>query len=273
MPSEPGLQEVHQELLFLLKQFHNICIANHIRYSLHAGTLLGAVREGGFIPWDNDADIAMLRGEYEKFCHAVLKMNLGKEIYLDTDYRVPRLVMKREYKPVVFLDLFIYDPIASDFICSHLKIYGSMLLRIFLDDGVDLAAAKYRNRYGRWLYVIYSVIRLFGRLIPNKVVHRMYYSFNRYWLCGNGRKIFRSNDGWGGLHCIHSQTVMEAYQMCQFENTELMITTNYHDILSSFYGEDYMIPKRDAADMESHELFTKKIEKHFSAVRKEPKKH
>lgn len=263
MPSEPGLQEVHQELLFLLKQFHNICIANHIRYSLHAGTLLGAVREGGFIPWDNDVDIAMLRGEYEKLCCAVLNINFGDEIYLDINHRVARLVMKREHRPVVFLDLFIYDPIASGFIRSHLKIYGSMFFRMFLEDGGELAAAKYRKRYGKWLYVVYGMLQSLGKLVPNEFALKIFHLFNRYCFCGNGNKIFRSNDGWGGLHCIHLKKVMETYQLCQFENTELMISADYQDILTASYGEDYMVPKRDVANMESHRMITKSIEKEF----------
>ena len=56
---------------------------------------------------------------------------------------------------------------------------------------------------------------------------------------------------------------METYQLCQFENTELMISADYQDILTASYGEDYMVPKRDVADMESHRMITKSIEKEF----------
>lgn len=61
------LRAVQLTQLELLCEVRRICEKENIRYNIIAGTLLGAVRHGGFIPWDDDADIAMLRPEYEKF--------------------------------------------------------------------------------------------------------------------------------------------------------------------------------------------------------------
>ena len=66
MPSELETKDLHSRMLILLEKFHEICIENGIKYSLHGGTLLGAIREKGFIPWDDDADVSMTRSEYEK---------------------------------------------------------------------------------------------------------------------------------------------------------------------------------------------------------------
>ena len=60
MPSTELTKELHKEMLLLLKKFDELCTANDIKYSLHGGTLLGAVREKGFIPWDDDIDITCL---------------------------------------------------------------------------------------------------------------------------------------------------------------------------------------------------------------------
>lgn len=60
------LDEVHEELLNLLLRFDAFCKEHNLRYSLDSGTLLGAVRHKGFIPWDDDIDLNMPRPDYDR---------------------------------------------------------------------------------------------------------------------------------------------------------------------------------------------------------------
>lgn len=94
------LQRLQQEELSILKQIAALCDKYQLRYYLLAGTLLGAVRHQGFIPWDDDIDIAMPRADFERF-QQIAKTELPKELFLhygttDPNYYLPFMKIRRE---------------------------------------------------------------------------------------------------------------------------------------------------------------------------------
>lgn len=94
------LRKVQLTLLEIAKEIKRVCEENDIRYFISDGTFLGAVRHQGFIPWDDDMDMGMLRADYEKFCRiapSALKPEYCLETwYSDSGYGLPfAKVMKR----------------------------------------------------------------------------------------------------------------------------------------------------------------------------------
>ena len=83
MSTEYSAEEIHGRLLTMAKDFHQICVDNNLKYYMLGGTMLGAVRHKGFIPWDDDMDFGMLREDYEKFL-SIAPMALDNKYFLQT---------------------------------------------------------------------------------------------------------------------------------------------------------------------------------------------
>ena len=124
---KPEVAAAQRIMLEMLIEVHKICEQHSIRYWLDAGTLLGAIREGGFIPWDDDLDISMPREDYKRFLK-VAQQYLPKDMFLqttETDKAFPLSFAKirkldtelietgetgeEPYCHGVFIDIFPYD--------------------------------------------------------------------------------------------------------------------------------------------------------------------
>ena len=68
MQDDIQLNKIHEKLLYIFKNFIDFCNKHDLTWFCDGGTLLGAVREHGFIPWDDDIDVCMPRNDYNKFC-------------------------------------------------------------------------------------------------------------------------------------------------------------------------------------------------------------
>lgn len=88
------LRQVQNTELEILVKFDEICKKYDIKYQLFGGTLLGAVRHHGFIPWDDDIDVCMLRSEYEKFIRLCSNDDLNSMYFLQTNKTDPTSVVQ-----------------------------------------------------------------------------------------------------------------------------------------------------------------------------------
>ena len=174
--------------LEMLEEVDRICKKCGIRYNIIAGTLLGAVRHGGFIPWDDDADVAMLRPEYEKFRKAC-KTELDTNRFYFQDHRNTKgyrwgygklrrknTLFLREnqehmpYKQGVFIDIFPLDGVPDNYLLRCIHNFQCFCVRKILWSAVGRIADK-----KRWKRIWYG----FLYRLPERQVFSYYHSMIR----------------------------------------------------------------------------------------------
>lgn len=264
MPSDANTEEIHRQLLILLKKFHEICMENGIKYSLHGGTLLGAVREKGFIPWDDDADITMMRVEYEKLRKVMKSHEPDRNfIFFDhLDLLMPHFCMVEKNQSIVWIDIFVYDYITQYRLEQKLRNILILWLRGCSKTSEDWEITKTRVNYSKREYRLYYISCLVGRIVPVKWKRCLLNFFYKNMLCGNKKMIHRGNDRFTGMVEVLPAHVMKQYMLVPFENIKLMISRDYKDMLVSMYGEDYLTPKKYAEDeFAVHDIFRRMLEK------------
>ena len=113
-PAQGFLREYQLALLVILKEFDRICTSNNLRYWLSGGTLLGAQRHKGFIPWDDDVDVDMMRDDYEKFPSIFNARTTNPDLYCELwrDENAPATcLLKIQHRKIkqAFIDIFPHD--------------------------------------------------------------------------------------------------------------------------------------------------------------------
>ena len=111
-PATGQMRDIQLANLALLKELDYVCKQNNLKYWIDFGTLLGAVRHKGFIPWDDDIDTGMLRNDYEKIIDAFKTTSRNPDIYAeyvranDTQYFIK---VQHKKCPYLFVDIFPWD--------------------------------------------------------------------------------------------------------------------------------------------------------------------
>lgn len=145
---EKKLRELQLVQLEILNVIDNICITNRINYSLYAGTLIGAVRHNGFIPWDDDLDICMLRSEYNRFIKAwginspdgyVLQNKENTPTFTQSFSKIRKTHTtfiqydweKGKYNTGIFVDIFPIDKVPQSKIKKYLFYWNCIRYQLY----------------------------------------------------------------------------------------------------------------------------------------------
>ena len=240
------IQEIHKNLLELVVQFDKICVDNNIHYTLHGGSLLGAIREHGFIPWDDDIDTAMVRSEFKKL-EEVLKDNTDFYIYGNIKKQ-----FRRKNDDAMWIDIFVCDYISNS-VEKKRKLLSLTVLDIMYKDKNSIKLVNFK-KYSMPKRVAYKIAYFIGKAVPRNFKVREYNKIAEYKYLGNKEYMHRSNDQFSGRAKVFPSAWMDGYMRVPFENLELSVISNYDEMLCYCYGKDYMTPIRDARNHEVHEI-------------------
>lgn len=189
-PEGSDLRNLQYRMLEILKCVHAICEKHHIRYWLSSGTLLGAVRHGGFIPWDDDLDIEMLREDYLKLME-VLPKELPEQYVLQNNQTDPNYVylyakvrdrnsrieeicqLNKFFKEQgAFIDVFMLEPSFGFLTKISAPLFNRMLFGMVLKKGI----LKYIYKFNRFfiLKVLFPLFRLISRFSDSRIIRHTY---------------------------------------------------------------------------------------------------
>jgi len=244
------LRQAQLKMVIMLEQVDTVCQKHGLNYWLEGGTLLGAIRHQGFIPWDDDLDIAMPRADYEKFL-LVAPGEMPGHLWLQTPQTDPGyfslcvplkirdlsshvLVMHESgnepYKKGIFLDVFPYDLVKENKLKRKLtKTRTNRILRLLTWKYSKVPLGHYAKLY-----------KHLARFIPKRLLEAS--------LLKTIRRANKSKSNFMGygFDCVNRNIVSheEIYPLKRavFEGIWVNIPNKPEVILTQLYGDYMQLP-------------------------------
>ena len=252
---EMCIHDVQKAELYILKEIDEICSRNNICYWGMYGTLIGSIRHKGFIPWDDDLDIAIKREDYEKFIEyfsCEYKGNL--EIHLPDNkqeypFYIARVCDKNhilkfkdyDYISGVFIDIYPFDGLGSEkdkrfwhekqrYIkiikkCLEATMYNGIIGNTFLKKIINLPLELYSRYKGKSYFV-----NLIDELSKT-------YTWEN--------SVYVGLPVWANNLYFHDKHDFDDFIYVDFEDIKIQIPLNYDKILKEIYGNYMCLPPKE----------------------------
>lgn len=251
-----SLQEIKLAELEILIEFDRTCRENNLNYSLAGGTLLGAVRHKGFIPWDDDIDVCMPRPDYEKF-KEIFNRNIASDNYYLTDDNGKNAeypFLKLQFKKIeivengfnevqnLWVDIFPVDGLPSNKKKVKSIYKKSSLYRKIIVFDKWKSLNEYGGRHNKFVAFLINVfVKLYGahRAIRNSIKLALKYKYEESdyvgaitWGCyGVGERMLKSE--------------YEQYTEMEFEGQKFSVMGCWDSYLHGIYGDYMQLPPED----------------------------
>lgn len=250
-PDGSDMREFQLRILEILRYIDRICRENDIKYWASSGTCIGAVRHGGFIPWDDDADLEMYRDDLKKFRQAVIADNHPRFKFYDHSFdseyvtQFPKVIdlkpfeiknphttyITRYHKHTgAFVDIFIVEPSNSKKIHRLAGAIQSVaLFRLNHIKAAWLRKGLKNINYFLLSKVLFPFLRLLQRPFAGDTVRHT-----------TGVEF----DG------LRNQQDMKSIEYIDFEDMKLAVPADSNSYLTRIFGDYNQLPNLDT--LESH---------------------
>ena len=256
---ELSLNEIHKVTLEIVKKIIAICEKKNITYYTAYGSLIGAVRHKGFIPWDDDFDIVMLRPDYDMFVNYCIEnsktLHPYKLINQTTDKNYPFMISRFcdcRYKMIrtdggenasmgIFVDIYPFDGLGND----SLQIRENMLLKkkLLL---IAFTFASIKNWFTKGFVkclIKFLLCSMFHAIGKKKIVG----------LIEKMRKIHSVEDSkyvgcviWDSAMVFFEKEWFSKTKLMDFEDIKVAVPYKYHEVLVTSYGNYMELPPKEA---------------------------
>lgn len=255
---ELSLLEIQNIELKILLEFDKICRKQNFKYSLGGGTLLGAIRHKGFIPWDDDIDVMMPRPDYDAFLDFCKKNNTDFKVITyelepayyglfaklsDRNSKIIDDVLKTDFTIGVNIDIFPLDGLGNSY-KEAIKIFQKTEISREILNAALWKKYKKSKTHGYIYEPIRFIMYILSRISNPQILLKKVDDTNKQ-IAFNSSKYAGCICGSYRLKEIMKQNIFTHYIDVQFENHYLKAIKNYDEYLQKHYGNYMQLPPKN----------------------------